>query len=122
VVAKSFGQVVSGARRAAGMSQKELAGRIRKEDGGSISPQYLNDLERDRRNPPAEAMLRQFAAVLGLDPEYLCFLAGQFPDDLRQVDGAAAGPERVAAAFRAFRRTLRGAGDGPGPGAGQRGG
>jgi transcriptional regulator with XRE-family HTH domain len=116
VAGKTFGQVVSGARRAAGMSQKELAARIRKEDGAPISPQYLNDLERDRRNPPAEAMLRQFAAQLGLDPEYLCFVAGQLPDDLRRVDGAAAGPERVVAAFQAFRRTLRGADEG-GPGA-----
>ena len=103
----SFGAVIGGARKAAGLSQKELATRILKEDGSPISPQYLNDLERDRRNPPSEAMLRQFAVQLGLAPEYLCFVAGQFPSDLRELGGAGASPERVKAAFQAFRRTLR---------------
>ena len=104
---KTFGQVVSGARKAAGISQKELAGRIRKDDGAPISPQYLNDLERDRRNPPAEPLLRQFATELDLSPEYLCFVAGQLPAELRDLGGAADSPERVTAAFQAFRRTLR---------------
>ncbi len=102
----TFGQIVAGARKDARVSQKELASRILKEDGTPISPQYLNDLERDRRNPPAEPLLRQFAAQLGLDPEYLCFVAGQFPSDLRRMDGGAHSPERIAAAFRAFRRSL----------------
>lgn len=100
----TFGQVIAGARKGAGLSQKDLAGRIVKEDGTPISPQYLNDLERDRRNPPAEHLLRQFAEHLRLAPEYLYFIAGQLPEDLRQ---GAYGPERVEAAFRAFRRTLR---------------
>jgi transcriptional regulator with XRE-family HTH domain len=107
VSGSTFGQIVAGARKDARMSQKELASRILKEDGTPISPQYLNDLERDRRNPPAEPLLRQFAAQLGLDPEYLCFVAGQFPSDLRRMDGEAYSQERVAAAFRAFRRSLR---------------
>jgi hypothetical protein len=37
------------ARKKLGISQKNLADRIKKEDGQSISPQYLNDIERDRR-------------------------------------------------------------------------
>jgi transcriptional regulator with XRE-family HTH domain len=104
VAAQTFGQIIGGARKAARISQKDLAARILKEDGTPISPQYLNDLERDRRNPPAEHLLRQFAAQLDLSPEYLCFVAGQFPADLR---GGAHRPERVAAAFQAFRRTLK---------------
>ena len=43
----SFGEVVATARKAKGLSQKELAALITKEDGEPISPQYLNDLERD---------------------------------------------------------------------------
>jgi transcriptional regulator with XRE-family HTH domain len=101
----TFGQTITAARRSAGLSQKDLAARVYKEDGTPISPQYLNDLEHDRRNPPAEHMLAQFAALLGLEHDYLCFVAGQLPPDLRQNSYA---PERVAVAFRAFRKSLHG--------------
>jgi transcriptional regulator with XRE-family HTH domain len=100
----SFGRVLSHARRQAGLSQRELAARIFKEDGEPISPQYLNDLERDRRNPPGRHLLRQFAAALSLPEEYLDFVAGQLPEDLRAGSYA---PEQVQAAFQAFRRSLR---------------
>lgn len=101
----TFGRFISQARKRAGLSQKDLAQRIKKEDGSSISPQYLNDLERDRRNPPSDHLLHQFARVLALDHDHLHFLAGQLPEDVRQdvYDG-----ERVTAAFKAFRRELKG--------------
>src|ERR1700704_1449198 len=101
----TFGQVLNEARRQAGLSQRELAGRIVKDDGEPISPQYLNDLERDRRNPPSRYLLKQFATVLALPEEYLDFVAGQLPEDLRSGTYA---PDQVQAAFRAFRRTLKG--------------
>ena len=101
----SFGRVLTDARRQAGLSQRELAARIIKEDGEPISPQDLNDLERDRRNPPGRHLLKQFAMTLKLPEEYLDFVAGQLPEDLR--DGSYA-PEQVQAAFQAFRRSLRG--------------
>ena len=101
----SFGRTIGAARRQAGLSQKDLAARIKKEDGTPISPKSQNDLEHDRRNPPAEHLLRQFAEALQLTPEYLFFVAGQFPADLRDRGYR---PERVEAAFRAFRRTLQG--------------
>ena len=100
---ESFGLVLSSARRKLGLSQRELAARILKEDGEPISPQYLNDLERDRRNPPAQHFLKQFAAQLDLPEEYLAFVAGQLPEDLRNGSYA---PDQVQAAFHAFRRTL----------------
>ena len=56
---KTLGTMVAEARRAIGMSQKELASRVKKEDGQAISAQYLNDVERDRRNPPSEALIVQ---------------------------------------------------------------
>ena len=104
-MAPSFGRILIDARRHARLSQRELASRIIKEDGEPISPQYLNDLERDRRNPPNRHLLRQFAATLNLPEEYLDFVAGQLPEDLRSGSYA---PDQVQAAFRAFRRTLRG--------------
>ena len=104
---ETFGQVLAAGRRAAGLSQRELAARILKEDGEPISPQYLNDLERDRRNPPAPHLLKQFAEALNLPEEYLSFAAGQLPEDLRNP-GASYAPDQVQAAFQAFRRSLRG--------------
>jgi transcriptional regulator with XRE-family HTH domain len=107
----SFGHVIVEARRKRGLSQKELASRIRKEDGSPISPQYLNDLERDRRNPPSDYLLQQFAAELAVTPEYLFFVAGQYPTDLRPAgdeEEPTPPPDRVQAAFRAFRRALNG--------------
>jgi transcriptional regulator with XRE-family HTH domain len=55
----SFGHAISSARKKLEMSQKELAGKIRKEDGEAITPQYLNDIER----PPSRSTLslRHFA-------------------------------------------------------------
>ena len=49
---KTFGTIISEARAAKGMSQKDLAAQLKKEDGAVISAQYLNDIEHDRRNPP----------------------------------------------------------------------
>lgn len=99
----TFGEVVAAERRNRGLSQKDLATQVVKEDGTPISPQYLNDVERNRRNPPSEALIEQIADVLGLAPEYLFFLAGQFPPQDR--DGRYP-EENVTAAFAAFRRAL----------------
>lgn len=100
----TFGQLIADARRKADLTQKELAARIRKEDGLTISPQYLNDLERDRRNPPSEFLLKQLARELKLAEDYLLFISGQWPEDLRD---SSAPSEQVQAAFQAFRRTLK---------------
>lgn len=100
----SFGSTIAQARRHAAISQKDLASRLLKEDGTPISPQYLNDLERDRRNPPSGHLLGQFARQLQIPEEFLLFLAGQLPDDLR---AGSYRPEQVQAAFQAFRRTLQ---------------
>jgi len=53
---KTVGQTIREAR-IKGMTQKELAAKImRKEEGREeekpITPQYLNDIEHDRRTPP----------------------------------------------------------------------
>jgi transcriptional regulator with XRE-family HTH domain len=53
-----------------------VAVRFLKDDGDPISPQYFNDLERDRRNPSSPTLLKQFAAALNLPTDYLDFLAG----------------------------------------------
>lgn len=101
----TFGQVIATARKDLGISQRELAQKVLKEDGRPISPQYLNDIERDRRNPPGDHLLEQFARELTLDKDYLYFVAGKFPSDVRSGTSS---PKQVEEALRAFRRTLRG--------------
>lgn len=101
----TFGEFIATARKELAISQRELALRILKEDGTPISPQYLNDIERDRRNPPGDHLLEQFSRQLTLDKDYLYFLVGKFPSDVRSRTTS---PNQVKEALKAFRRTLRG--------------
>jgi transcriptional regulator with XRE-family HTH domain len=97
----TLGSEIAAARKKAGLSQKDLAGETLKEDGAPISPQFLNDIERDRRRPGTH-ILNALAARLGLDPDRLHLLAGQVPPDL--VEGRA-DPHRVDQVIAAFRKT-----------------
>lgn len=99
----TFGSYIAKLRKEKGISQKDLAALIlREEDGKAISPQYLNDIERDRRNPTSDHTIRQFATALRADPDYLFYLAGTLPQYARDANVA---PEVVALAFQAFRRS-----------------
>jgi transcriptional regulator with XRE-family HTH domain len=98
----SFGQIIAEARRKAGLSQKQLAAMVTKDNGIPISPQYLNDLEHDRRHPPPEKLLSQFARALHLEYDYLMLAAGKVPRDIRAI--GVAKPEVVEEAFRLFRK------------------
>lgn len=100
----SFGRAIAEARKKKHVSQRELATRIRREDGDFISGQYVNDLEHDRRNPPPEFVIRQFAAELDLDADHLCALAGRWPSELIEI--AAARPDDFIEGFRLFRTSL----------------
>jgi len=101
----TFGQALSAARKKRQLSQKQLAQIIVKEDGDPISPQYLNDIERDRRNPPGEHLINQFARVLDVPEEYFYFLANQIPPKYRQAGPS--NPLQVRQAFQAFARSYR---------------
>jgi transcriptional regulator with XRE-family HTH domain len=102
---KTFGTMVAEARRAIGMSQKELASKVKKEDGQPISAQYLNDVERDRRNPPSEFLIGQIADVLKVSKDLLCLAAGTISNDLMKM--ATSQPQRVEEAFKAFRKAVK---------------
>lgn len=100
----TFGQAIGKARKAKALSQKDLAGRILKEeDGAAISPQYLNDIEHDRRSPTSDHLIRQFAVALDLSEDMLFFLAGKIPDDVRR---GVADPAKAGKAFMNFRKTI----------------
>ena len=98
----TFGEIISEKRKKTGLSQKELAALVTKEDGKPISPQYLNDIERDRRNPPSEHLIEQFARVLSIALETLYYCAGELPPSgsLATQSNKLASPRRTAA--RAF--------------------
>jgi transcriptional regulator with XRE-family HTH domain len=99
----TFGRAIADARKAKGLSQKELAALIHKEEGGAISPQYLNDIEHDRRSPTSDSLIRQFAKALGEKEEYLFVLAGKIPDDLRNKAGDR---DQIVEGFTNFRRAI----------------
>ena len=99
----TFGDAITRARKDKQLSQKEVAAGTLKEDGLSISAQYLNDVEHNRRNPPSEFIVRQLANTLDLDLDYLLFLAGRFPSDVLEMSGD---QEGIKTAMKAFRRSL----------------
>lgn len=100
-----LGETISAARKKLGYSQKELAEKLMKDEGGAISAQYLNDIEHDRRQPSSESLLRRLAEVLEIPIEVLLYQVGQLPAD---VQGQNASPERIQAAYQAFRRNIEG--------------
>jgi transcriptional regulator with XRE-family HTH domain len=101
----TFGQAIASARRAKQLSQKQLAALIIKEDGAPISPQYLNDIERDRRNPTGDYLIGQFARILAVPEEYFYYLAHAIPPKYRE--DAPNDPTRIQEAFEAFARSYR---------------
>jgi|SRR5579863_2121211 transcriptional regulator with XRE-family HTH domain len=102
---KTFGTLITEARRAKGLSQKDLASKVKKEDGQAISAQYLNDIEHDRRNPPSEFLIAQIAEATDLSKDVLCLAAGTIPTDLKKI--ATSQPEKMEQAFKAFRRAVK---------------
>lgn len=91
---KTLGRYVSEERKRLNLNQKQLAEKV------GMSPQYLNDIEHDRRTPMAQETLSQLATALNVKLDYLYYLAGRLPED-RAKD---LGEEEVERVFRAFRR------------------
>jgi transcriptional regulator with XRE-family HTH domain len=99
---KTFGQVILEARKAAGLTQKAVAERLRREDGRRVLPPWLNDLEHDRRYPPENAVIEQLAKLLHISVDVLYFYAKRVPGDVEgDFDDSA-----IEAAYCAFRRAL----------------
>lgn len=96
----SFGRAISQARKKKQWGLKEVCELVRREDGEPISPQYLNDIEHDRRSPSSDRMVTQFAEALDIDPDWLYYLAGRFPEDVRSRKMSEKDVARAMLAFR----------------------
>jgi transcriptional regulator with XRE-family HTH domain len=102
---KTFGQVLTEARKRAGLTQKEVAERLKREDGRPVDAPYLNAIEHDRRRPPPNFLIKQLARIVGISADILFYHASRMPTDAR--DDIA--HERVEAALQAFRKALKSA-------------
>ena len=94
--------MITEARKKAGLTQKEVAERLRRADGRKVLPPYLNDLEHDRRYPPENEVIEQLAKILNLSSDVLYFYAKRVPADVRRD----ADDTEVEAAYRAFREVI----------------
>jgi transcriptional regulator with XRE-family HTH domain len=101
---KTFGQVIREARKKAGLTQKDVAGRLKREDGRLVDPPYLNSLEHDRRYPPSHDLIEQLAKHLGISADVLYFYANRLPADVKRE----AEHHDVEAAYQALRKALGG--------------
>src|SRR5690348_11665144 len=82
----SFGSAIASARKNKGWSQKELAARIvKEEDQAAITPQYLNDIEHNRRSPTSAHLVKQFARVLDIEADVLFAVIGMLPEKERKL-------------------------------------
>lgn len=100
-----FGQYIIKRRKELGLSQSQLASCIFKEEGSTISAQYLNDIEHGRRMPHNDYYIEQLARILRVEADFLYYLAGSYPSDLRMKSD---NPKTISCAFSAFRRALDG--------------
>jgi transcriptional regulator with XRE-family HTH domain len=103
---KTLGELLAERRKELGISQKEMAARIKNRDGKPITSAYLNYLEHNRGKPP-DYLLDQFAEILRISRDVLYFWTRRMPPD---IEPGEASPEKVTAAYRAFRRELKGGG------------
>jgi transcriptional regulator with XRE-family HTH domain len=101
---KTFGQVLTDARKRTGLTQKEVAERLRREDGRPVDAPYLNAVEHDRRLPPTNFLIEQLAKIVGISADILFYYAGRMPTDVKEDIEH----ERVEAAWQAFRKAFKG--------------
>jgi transcriptional regulator with XRE-family HTH domain len=101
----TFGKFIAQRRKQLGLSQKEVAAQLVKEDGGVITPQYLNDIEHGRRNPPSETLLKQLNEILQFPDDHIFLYANRLPPDLVlfEVD-----PGSMSEGYAAFLRAVGG--------------
>lgn len=97
----TFGDYIKAARQKLGMQQKDLAEQL------GISNQYMNDLERDRRNPPDDDKMQALARLLNLDSDLLYWHAQRWPPDIQAKAHTIDDLNTIRDAFQVMRGALR---------------
>ncbi len=103
---KTFGEIIAEARKGRGLTQRALSAQLKKPGGATLGLAYINNIEHNRRNPPAPHFVAQLAAVLGVPPEVLRFYARRLDEELL-VELGDVPHARIVAAYAAFKRELR---------------
>ncbi len=94
---ESFGSALREARRAAGVSQRELAERT------GLDFSYISKVENGRVPPPAADTVVKFCAVLKVPTEGLLALAGKLPSEVQQTMGTSSQAQRFLAEAQLLR-------------------
>jgi transcriptional regulator with XRE-family HTH domain len=100
---KSFGELIASRRRDLGLTQTDLAGRIKGRSGAPVSQQRITDIEHDRFGVPRRPILEQLARALQLDIDVLYLWGRVIPSDIR-AEGLS--EEKIKEAWRAFRAVI----------------
>ena len=104
-MALRLGKMINQARRAHRLPLRQLAEQVTQDDGTTISPQYLNDIELHHRIPTPH-VLRELAQVLDLDYDALLALAGAADVVVREY--LEAYPQQTEAVIKLFRAAQQG--------------
>src|SRR5438128_5154301 len=81
---RTFGETLKKERRAAGLSQRELAERA------SLDFSYISKIENGRLPPPAADTVVQLCRILGILPEELLALTRKIPTRVHQTISSSA--------------------------------
>jgi transcriptional regulator with XRE-family HTH domain len=100
---KSFGELIARRRKELGLTQTDLAGRIKGRSGEPVSQQRITDIEHDRFGVPRRPILEQLARALKLDIDVLYLWGRVIPSDIR-AEGLS--EENIKEAWRAFRAVI----------------
>ena len=78
---KSFGQILQELRRAAGISQRELAAEV------SVDFSYISKVENDRLPPPSADTIVKICEVLKVAPDDMLAQAGKMTSEVKEMLG-----------------------------------
>jgi transcriptional regulator with XRE-family HTH domain len=81
-MSESFGQRLQSLRRAKGVTQRELAGRV------GVDFSYISKMENDRLPPPAAETVVRICEALGIAPDELLAVTGKMPQAMQQSIGS----------------------------------
>lgn len=85
----TFGQLIAKLRKEKNLQLKDLAALIKREDGQSVSYQYISDLEHGRRPAPSNHLLDEFAHALDVSRQFLYLKVNRLPPDFDAPDDEA---------------------------------